>query len=50
MRDGIAIYRGVAAAELLLDRQIRTSRALKTAGMERSLIIERVRRHAARPA
>jgi nitrogen fixation protein NifB len=33
MRDGIAIYRGVAAAELLLDHQINTIRALKVAGI-----------------
>ena len=33
MRDGVAIYRGVAAAELLLDRQIKTIRALKAAGI-----------------
>jgi nitrogen fixation protein NifB len=32
-RDGIAIYRGVPAAELLLDRQMKTIRALKTAGI-----------------
>jgi len=32
-RDGIAIYRSVAAAELLLDRQTKTIRALKAAGI-----------------
>jgi nitrogen fixation protein NifB len=32
-RDGVAIYRGVAASELLLDRQLKTIQALKAAGI-----------------